>query len=54
MQLCCIPLRPLRDQRENKPARVLNQSAQKKSPMSPADFADLRRQAMNNNFLREN
>ena len=44
MQLCCIPLRDLRNLRENIHVRVLNQSAQKKPQYSPADLADLRRQ----------
>ena len=53
---CCIPLRDLRDLRylrENIHIRVLN-LLYKETPRSPADLADLRRQAMNNNFLREN
>ena len=55
MQLCCIPLRNLRNLRENIHIRGLNQSAGEDShentqsictnetPMSPADLADLRR-----------
>ena len=41
---CCIPLRDLRNLRENIHMRVLNQSANKKPQKSPADLADLRRQ----------
>ena len=44
MQPCCIPLRPLRNLRENIHMRVLYQSANKKPQKSPADLADLRRQ----------
>ena len=40
----CIPLRDLRNLRENIHVKVLNQSAQKKPQYSPADLADLRRQ----------
>ena len=40
---CCIPLRHLRYLRENTHPNLLNQSTQKKTPMSPADPADLRR-----------
>ncbi len=43
MQLCCIPLRDLRYLRENIHVRVLK-LLHKETPMSPADFADLRRQ----------
>ena len=38
---CCIPLRDLR---ENIHARVLNLYCSNETPMSPADFADNRRQ----------
>ena len=40
---CCIPLRNLRYLRENIHTRVLN-LLYKETPISPADFADLRRQ----------
>ncbi len=39
---CCIPLRDLRNLRENIHARILNLSS-KKPHVSPADLADLRR-----------
>ena len=43
MQPCCIPLRPLRDQREN--TRKSTQSIRtEETSMSPADLSDLRRQ----------
>ena len=41
---CCIPLRDLRNLRENIHARVLNLYCSNETPMSPADFADSRRQ----------
>ena len=41
---CCIPLRDLRNLRENIHARVLNLYCSNETPMSPADLADLRRQ----------
>ena len=44
---CCIPLRNLRNLRENIHVRVLN-LLHKETPMSPADLADLRRQTPNN------
>ena len=49
MQLCCIPLRDLRYLRENIHARVLNQSAKKKTHVSPADLADDADKPQNNN-----
>ena len=48
IQLCCIPLRDLRNLRENIHMRVLNLLAQIKPQKSPADLADLRRQNTNN------
>ena len=45
---CCIPLRDLRNLRENIHMRVLNLLAQIKPQKSPADLADLRRQNTNN------
>src|SRR5574344_1822557 len=45
---CCIPLRHLRNLRENIHARVLYQSTQMKPQKSPADLADLRRRTTNN------
>ena len=44
MQPCCVPLRDLRNLRENIHARVLNLYCSNETPMSPADFADNRRQ----------
>ena len=44
---CCIPLRDLRNLRENIHMRVLNLLAQIKLQKSPADLADLRRQNTN-------
>ena len=44
---CCIPLRDLRNLRENIHMRVLNLLAQIKPQKSPADLADLRRQNTN-------
>ena len=41
---CCIPLRDLRNLRENIHARVLNLYCSNEPPMYPADLADLRRQ----------
>ena len=41
---CCIPLRDLRNLRENIHARVLNLYCSNETPMSPADLADYRRQ----------
>ena len=41
---CCIPLRDLRYLRENIHASVLNLHCTKKPHVSPADFADSRRQ----------
>ena len=41
---CCIPLRDLRNLRENIHARVLNLYCTNENPMYPADLADLRRQ----------
>ena len=43
MQLCCIPLRDLRNLRENKRKRTQSISTNE-TPKSPADLADLRRQ----------
>jgi hypothetical protein len=43
MQLAAFPLRDLRNLRENIHIRVLK-LLHKETPMSPADFADLRRQ----------
>ena len=40
----CIPLRYLRNLRENIHMRVLNLYCSNETPMSPADLADLRRQ----------
>ena len=40
---CCIPLRNLRNLRENIHARVLNLYCSNETPISPADLADLRR-----------
>ena len=37
---CCIPLRDLRNLRENIHARVLNLYCSNETPMSPADYAD--------------
>ena len=44
MQLCCIPLRDLRDLRENIHTSVLNLHCTQKPHVSPADLADYRRQ----------
>ena len=41
---CCIPLRDLRNLRENIHVRVLNLYCSNETPMYPADLEDLRRQ----------
>ena len=43
MQLCCIPLRHLRDLRENN-TQEYSINCTNENPMYPADLADLRRQ----------